>query len=81
MKYTHFMVRRKLNNMYALYAQNTETFNWDCVSGDFDLLLRANDFAKFVAQKVSENFKCYTVTYGLGGYSIGRYLNGEEYNK
>lgn len=76
-----FAVRRRSNNMYALYMQNDKTLNWDCVSGDFDLLLRVNDFAKFVAQEVSRENRCYVVAYGLGGYSIGRYLNGEEYNK
>lgn len=81
MKYTRFMVRRCANNMYALHAQNNDTLNWDCVSGYFDNLVRANDFAKFVAQEVSKENKCYTIAYGLGGYSIGRYLNGEVYNK
>ena len=81
MKYTRFMVRRKLNNMYALYAQNTETYNWDCVSADFYLILNANDFAKFVAKEQSKEQKCFVVAYGLSGYSIGNYLNGEEYNK
>lgn len=76
-----FTVRRRTNNMYALYMQNEETYNWDCVSGDFDLLLKANDFAKYVAKEVSKENKCYVVAYGLGGYSIARYLNGEEYNK
>ena len=81
MKYTRFMVRRCTNNMYALYAQNEDTLNWDCVSADFDLLFNANDFVKFVAQEVSKENKCYTIAYGLGGYRIESYLNGEVYNK
>ena len=81
MKYIAFGVRRLTDNRYAVCGQSPITYNWNVIEANFDCLPNANEAAKVLACKESKKYKCYIPCYGLGGYCIDEYYNGNKFDR
>lgn len=83
MKYVAVRVQRTLNNRFSIQAQRSDTYNWEDLghANTYDSPVAASNLAIEAGRIYSLNTKSYIPVYGLGGYALTQFLNGEVYNK